>query len=598
MNEMINDQQSRLDPLPSSAWQRDRSQTFPNGFWYKQKNLMIFNALSKKFLPIICCAISFFSTHTFSFSQRDAVSLFEKLKRYTPAVITADTSKLSPGDRKALRKLIETAKLMDSIYIRQVWSGNIELLSRVRADNSPEGRERLHYFTINMSPWSKLDNGETFLNNVPELQPLRATFYPDDLTRLDFSKWIISLSERMQQDARGPYTIIRRDSRGNLKAIPYSEEYKQFLEPAARLLREAASFTKNQSLKTFLTQRADAFITNNYYESERTWMDLNSDLQPTIGPYEGELDKLFQYKTACVSFIMLKNEGARRMSVTIHSYLPQIEHELQIDSIHRNPYLSRSNPFQIADAAYISGAARAGILSSAYAYAVDERIFDEKGIKRVMIKNVQQAKFNKILQPIAQRVIESSQRSLISFEPFFIHTLTHEYMHELGPHTLMINGLETPISQRLKEYHSALEEAKADISALVALQYLIDKGVLKKSIERPMYVSYLASIFRSLHTSTKDAHGRGMSLALHYLINEGAFKLDDTKNTVSVDFTKIKDAVKTFTGDILSIQSEGNYNRAKALFANYGQVSPSAQKILDKISQLPVEIEARFPLAE
>ncbi|MEO8168503.1 MAG: hypothetical protein ABI623_09660, partial [bacterium] len=524
--------------------------------------------------------------------------LAAKLKRFASTEITADVSKLSDGNRKALDKLIEASRLMDEIYLRQVWGGNAALKVRLAADTSSEGTARFAMFMLNKCPWSGLDHDSAFVEGVPQPKPPGANFYPEDMTKAEFDGWVATLSSADQEKARGFFYVVRRGEDKKLTLIPYSVEYKQWLEPAAKLLREAAELTDNASLKRFLAKRADAFLSNDYYESDVAWMDLDSPVEPTIGPYEVYMDELFNYKAAFESFITLRNEEESNKLSKFSAQLQELENNLPIDKKYRNPKLGSLAPIRVVDEVVTGGEAAKGVKTAAFNLPNDERVTREKGSKRVMLKNVQEAKFKNILIPISKHAVAADEQNLVSFEPFFTHILAHELMHGLGPHTLMLNGKRTTVRQAMKELSSAFEEAKADISGLWALQYLVDKGVVDKSFEQQMYVTFLASAFRSVRFGLNEAHGKGIAMQFNYLIDEGAF-LYDTKNmTFSVNFSKVKDAVRKLTGEIMTIQAEGSYDKAKAMLDKYGVVRPEMQAVLDKMSDVPVDIEPQFPLAE
>ena len=518
-----------------------------------------------------------------------------KINRFAPVAITADTTKLSEGDKKALVKLFEATKIMDQIYTRQVWRGNEALREKLEADTSPEGLLRLKYFNINMSPWSVIDHNEPFIDGVPA-RPAGANYYPEDMTKEEFNDWIEKVPEAVKQKATGFFYTVRRDMNRDFILIPYNKEYKYFLEPAAKLLNEAASLTTSPGLKNFLTKRADAFLSNDYYASDVAWMALDSPIEPTIGPYEVYMDDLFNYKAAFEAFITLRNDEETNKLSTFSKHLQDVENNLPINPKYRNPKLGASAPIRVVDEVLVGGEARAGVQTAAFNLPNDERVTREKGSKRVMLRNVQEAKFQKVLVPISRVALDSSQQSLISFEPFFTHILAHELMHGLGPHTIMVNGKQTTVRQQMKELGSALEEAKADISGLFALQYLIDKGVVSKSIEKAMYVTYLAGTFRSVRFGVNDAHGKGMALQFNYLTDLGAFEYNASAGTFKVNFAKIKDATQRLTGDIMTIQAEGSYEKAKALLDKYGVIRPEMKAVLDKLGNIPTDIAPTFPL--
>lgn len=520
-----------------------------------------------------------------------------KIKRFAPAEITADASTLSDGDKKALAKLFEASKILDKIYTRQIWSGNEALRAKLEADKSPDGRVRLKYFNINMNAWSVLDHNAPFIEGVGQ-RPDAANYYPEDMTKEEFNAWVEKLPEAEKEKATGFFYTVRRGANRTLTLVPYNEEYKDLLEPAAKLLHEAAEFTTNAGLKNFLSKRADAFLSNDYYASDVAWMDLDSPIEPTIGPYEVYMDNLFNYKAAFESFITLRNDEETNKLATFSRNLQDVENNLPINPKLRNPKLGASAPIRVVDEVLVGGEARAGVQTAAYNLPNDERVTREKGSKRVMLRNVQEAKFQRVLVPISRVALEAAQQSQIAFEPFFTHILAHELMHGLGPHTITVNGKQTTVRQQMKELGSALEEAKADISGLFALQYLIDKGVVKKSMEEPMYVTYLAGTFRSVRFGINDAHGKGMALQFNYLMDMGAIEYNATSGTFRVNIAKMKDATQRLTGDIMTIQAEGSYEKAKALFEKYVVIRPEMKTVLDKLTDVPTDIAPSYPLAD
>jgi len=486
---------------------------------------------------------------------------------------------------------------MDKLYTRQVWSGNEALRQKLEADATPEGIFRLKYFNLNMSPWSTVDHNEAFIDGVPA-RPAMANYYPEDMTKEEFTAWVEKLPDAEKQKATGFFYTIRRDADKKLKNVPYNEEYKDLLEPAAKLLHEAAALTTNAGLKAFLTKRADAFLSNDYYASDVAWMELDSPIEPTIGPYEVYMDDVFNYKAAFEAFITLRNDEETNKLATFAKHLQDVENNLPILPKYRNPKLGASAPIRVVDEVLVGGESRAGVQTAAFNLPNDERVTREKGSKRVMLRNVTEAKFRKALVPIAKIALDSTQQSMIAFEPFFTHILAHELMHGLGPHTLSINGKQTTVRQQMKELGSALEEAKADISGLFALQYLIDKGIVSKSMEQPMYVTYLASAFRSIRFGINEAHGKGMALQFNYLLDAGAIEHTTATGTFKVNFAKIKDATQRLTGDIMTIQAEGSYAKAKALLDKYVMMRPEMKAAVDKMTDIPTDIAPAFPLAE
>lgn len=524
--------------------------------------------------------------------------LAKKIARFAPTVLTANTTRLSPNDRLALRKIIEASKLLDPLFLRQVWSGNEALEKKLQADKTVAGRQRLHYFYINDGPWSRLDNNEPFIEGVPHEKPPQANYYPDDISKEEFDSWRQGLSAEEKEKATGYFYVIRRDANRKLITVPYSEEYKEFLEPAAKLLSEAAALASNKTLKDFLNKRSAAFASNDYYDSDVAWMDLEAPIDVTIGPYETYEDELFGYKAAFEAYVTLRDEAESAKLARFSKYLQEVEDHLPLDPQYRNPKLGAASPIRVVNEVFSSGEGNDGVQTAAFNLPNDERVVKEKGSKRIMLKNVQDAKFNKALIPISRVVLAPGQQKLLSFDAFFTHILTHELMHGLGPHNINVGGQATTVRLQLKDLYSAIEEAKADITGLWALQYLIDRGVVDKRMEQTLYTTYLASAFRSVRFGINEAHGRGVAMQFNYLTDEGAIRFNEQAGTFSIDHAKVKEAVRKLTHELLTLEAEGSYDKAKAILDKYALIRPPMKQALDKLKEVPVDIEPVFPLAK
>jgi hypothetical protein len=360
--------------------------------------------------------------------------LAKKIARFAPTTLTADLSKLSARDRQALNKIIAAAKLLDPLFLRQVWSGNEALQAKLVADHTAVGRQRLHYFLINDGPWSRLDSNEPFIEGAPHEKPTHANFYPDDITKDEFNSWLASLPDSEKEKATGYFYAIHRDANGKLTTVPYSEEYREFLEPAAKLLREAAALTTNATLKDFLVKRADAFASNDYYASDVAWMDLDAPIDVTIGPYETYEDELFGYKAAFEAYVTLTDAVESAKLKKFSQHLQELENNLPLDAQYRNPKLGASSPMRVVNEVCASGEGNNGVQTAAFNLPHDERVVKEKGSARIMLKNVQDAKFNKVLIPISREVLTVAQQRNIAFDSFFTHILMHELMNFLAQH--------------------------------------------------------------------------------------------------------------------------------------------------------------------
>lgn len=518
------------------------------------------------------------------------------IARFVPVEVKSDASSLPPSEKIALRKMIEAAKIMDALFLRQSAPLSPSLLIELARDDSSLGRTRLHYFRLNAGPWSRLDENRPFIPGVGE-KPAASNFYPADATRADVEKWIDGLSAGERADATGFFTVIRRTTTGTFTAIPYSLEYQGELAEASRLLRDAAAATTQPTLKAYLEKRAQAFLTNDYYDSDVAWMELNATIEPTIGPYEVYEDDWFNYKAAFEAFIALTDQPETTKLAHFSAHLQELEDHLPIDPQYRRAKLGGNSPIRVVNLAFCSGDANHGVQTAAFNLPNDEHVVAAKGSKRVLLRNVQQAKFANVLVPIASRALAKEDQAYVAFDPFFTHIMMHELMHGLGPQTIRVAGRDTTVRQELKELNGTLEEAKADISGLWALQYLIDHGMLPKEQERALYTTFLASTFRTLRFGLTESHAKGMALQLNWLLDHEGVTVD-ANGTFAVNFARIKSAVESLTAEIMTIQATGNYARAKALLDSLVTVRSSVRRVMDSLRELPVDIEPRFVGAE
>jgi hypothetical protein len=530
-------------------------------------------------------------------------------KRYAPVSLTADTSQLSKGDKAAIVKLIEAAKLVDVLQLRQRWSGNEALWSALKKDKSALGKARLDYFWLNKGPWSILDNNASFMPaayagiKIPAHKPEGGNFYPEGATKAAMETWMNALPAKEKEEAQWFFTTIRTGADGKVKSVKYADEYKTELAQLATLLRQAAALTDNASLKKFLTLRADAFQSNDYLPSDFAWMDLDSPVDITIGPYETYNDELFGYKAAFEAYVSIRDQKETEKLDFFAKHMQELEDNLPLDKQYRNPKVGALAPMVVVNQVYGAGDGNMGVQTAAYNLPNDERIISERGSKRVMLKNIQEAKFKSTLTPITKLVLRPEAQKDLDFDSFFTHILAHEITHGLGPHITNKDGKASTPRQDLKDTYATIEEAKADVTGLWALTYMMERGQLKDTLgqgelaERKMYNTFLASAFRTLHFGLTDSHARGMAIQVNYLLDKGAF-VSHGDGTFSVDFKKIKQAVIDLDREFLTIEATGDYARAKDMMTKYVVIRPDVQKALDKMKSVPNDIRPTFTTAK
>jgi hypothetical protein len=556
----------------------------------------------RKLLLFVMATIITSAAQTFP----DTAELKQMAARFAPTLLKVDTSALSPGDKQALVKLIEASHVVNHLFLEQLWSGNLALYHKLQQDKTPLGRARLDYFWINKGPWSEIDQHKAFLPGVPGKKPEGANFYPEDMSKEEFESWVNTLAPAEKEQAVGFFTVVRRGGDRKLTLVPYSREYMSDLARAGKLLREAAALTDNVTLKKFLTTRAAAFSSNDYFESDMAWMDLDAPLDVTFGPYETYNDELFGYKAAFEAYINLRDDKESARLQFLGQHLQEIENNLPEDPQYRVAKLGAAAPLRVVNQVFSAGDGAHGVQTAAYNLPNDDKVVQQKGAKRVMLKNIQEAKFNTILTPISKVVLQPAAQKDLSFELFFTHIVAHELCHGLGPHQIKVGGRDTNPRLELKELYSAIEEAKADVTGLFALQYLMtqaDKGAIQAPLahgpdaERQMYTTYLASSFRTLRFGLQDAHAKGMAIQFNYFLDKGAF-IANSDGTFSVDINKMKDAVASLDHDFLTLEATGDYAGTKKLMTTMMLIRPETQRALDRLKSLPTDIKPVFVTAD
>lgn len=576
--------------------------------------------------------------------EAQSLNLEKKLSRYAPISLNAEIMGLTDADKGALELIIEAATVMDDIFHLQAWYSNPSLRDWLnkRAEISHLDKLKWKYYLINKTPWSCLDENEAFLTTAdsavkflpgatklvtgwkgleyrsafPMLKPPGANFYPPDMDKMEFELWNASLTVDQKQDATGFFNVIKRHSElildtsqfsdtpvnstlaHDLYIVPYSQEYKPFLEKAAELLHKAGDMTSSPSLKRLLHIKADAFLTNDYYDSDIAWMELDSKLDITIGPYETYEDAVFGYKATFEAFIGVRDDKATAQVKLFGDHLQVLEKNLPLDNMYKSEDVIAA-PIRVVQLLYNAGDVK-GPQTVAFNLPNDERIVKDRGTSMVMLKNVSEAKFKLILWPIAVVCITKEQQDYVDFDSFFTHTICHECCHGIGPHSITLpSGQKSTVRLELQELHSALEEAKADIVGLWALKFLIDKDLLPDSLIKSMYVSFLAGCFRSVRFGLEEAHGKGQALQFNWLFEKGAFVLNPDE-TFSVDFDKVEGAVESLSRTILTIQARGDKDAANELLQKYCELTKPLKVALEKLEmvQVPVDIAPEFPTAD
>ena len=499
-----------------------------------------------------------------------------------------DVSFLTVEEARVVNLLNEAALLMSDIYLRQVSEENPATRAEIAGGDHPDKELLLDLFDLHFGPWDTLDHDKPFYGD--KAKPAGAAFYPADMTKEEFDAHIAANPKDKEAFVSG-YTVIRRDEKGALIAIPYSEYYREWLEPAAALLRKASTITTNPSLSRFLSLRADAFLSDDYYESEMAWMDLDGPIEVAIGPYEVYTDGLFGYKTAFEAFVTVKNPAESAALAKYKNYLKNMEGNLPVPPEYKNFRRGFESPIVVVNQAHGGGDNAPGVQTIAFNLPNDERVREAKGAKKVLLNNVMGAKFDRILAPMAGRVLVDDQAGLLMQKYMAAETLFHELAHSLGPGTIAKDGAETTVSAELKELYSATEEGKADVMGAYNVLFMMEKGELPIAEKENFLATYFAGLFRAMRFGVNEAHGQGAAFQYAFFKEQGAFSVDAATGKYRLDFPKLEAAISALTAEIVFVQADGDYARAKAFLDKYAALDAPAEKVIASLTDVPVDIQ-------
>jgi len=546
-----------------------------------------------KKLIIVPLILSLFISCSNDKKVKESSELEKKINQYSKTELTFDENLLNERQKMVVSKLFEAGKIIDRIFLDQVYSKNSEIEETLLKSKEPNDKIALEYFKINFGPFDRLDHNNPFIGK--NAKPKGANFYPEDMTKEEFEKFLEENPEK-EAEFTSEFTVIRREN-GKLIAIPYTEYYKAQLLEISRLMNEAAEFADNPTLKKYLTTRAKAFLTNDYYESDMAWMDVNDPtIEVIIGPYEVYEDELFNYKASFEMFLTIVDPESTDKLKIFANYLTEMEQNLPIPQEHKNFERGSESPISVVQEVFSAGDTKAGVQTLAFNLPNDERVRKAKGSKKVMLKNVHEAKFEKLLKPISEIVLDNSQMEFVTFDAFFNHTLMHEMSHGLGPGFIKVAGKNTEVKKELKETYSTIEECKADILGLFNNQFMINKGVYPIKFEKEMWVTFLAGVFRSIRFGINEAHGGGNAIIYNYLLENGAYEFDSKTQKIKVNFSKAYAVLTVLANKILMIQAKGDYSGAKALIEKYAVSSESIKILVEKLKVLPVDITPTFQI--
>ena len=509
--------------------------------------------------------------------QEPVLDLTAKVNQYVPVKLTADLSKLSTNQKKMLPFLFQAAEIMDRCFWYQAYGDRDALLASV---SNPDATQ---FTIINYGPWDRLDGNRPFLKSFGD-KPLGANFYPSNMTRKEFESADLAGKADL-------YTFLRRDEDGKLKSVPYRLQFKDEMQKASELLLSAAELAEDTGLARYLRLRADALLTDDYQPSDLAWLDMkNNTIDVVIGPIETYEDKLFGYKAAHTCYILLKDKAWSQKLARYSKFLPVLQSSLPVPEAYRSEKPGTDTDLNAYDVIYYAGDCNSGSKTIAINLPNDEEVQLQKGTRRLQLKNAMQAKFEKILLPIADELIADDQRQHVTFDAFFSNTMFHEVAHGLGIKNT-INGRGS-VRKALKEHSGAIEEGKADILGLFMIQQLHDRGEIDADLA-DFYVTFMAGIFRSVRFGASSAHGKANTIRFNFFSEFGAFERQ-TDGKYRVNMERFGEATEALSRKLLTIQGDGDYSEAASLVKDKGVIGEQLANELNLLEQKKIPVDVIF----
>ncbi len=520
-------------------------------------------------------------------TETEKSMLNERLEAFSPVTITTDISWLTDNQKKVVELLSKAGKIADELFWRQNTYDGIALRDSLAKIDAPEANELLRYIKIWYGPYDAMFGEKRFVGNGPDVRPAQGNLYPQDLTKEEFEEYIKNNPDE-KKDLESQYTVVVRDG-DKLKTIPYHEAYPEMLQ-MADLLDEAAKYADNPTLKNYLTLRAKAFRTDEYYESDMAWMDIkDNDIDVVIGPIENYTDAMFNYKTAFEGVVMIKDKEASKLLDMYKDNIDYFEHHLPYDKKYIRKSAGGGNILQVVNVYYFGGDCNGGTKTIAASLPNDPRVHATKGGKKSMYKNIMEAKFDKIVMPIAKAVMAEDLIPYCSKNSFTSFVTLHEVSHTLG-RGYVYGKKDLAVRKAFKERFSAIEELKADILGMYNHKHLLEKGLIDEEEMKRTIATYIPGLYRSIRFGAEEAHGKANVIQLNFLMEKGAIILDDNgKLTYNPDI--FMDKVAELAGMVLTMQAEGNYEAGGELLEKYGQVSDITKKIIESLSNIPRDLD-------
>ena len=521
-------------------------------------------------------------------------NLMEELAKFRPVRMPFDSAHLTARERQMVAKLVEACQDLESIYWRQSDPEGLKLYQALDSSREAKDIALRRFLRINGSRFDLINNDAPFVGTAP--RPPGRGFFPADLKHEEFDRYVAS-HPGQKNALYDPFTVVRRKG-SELEAIPYHVAYKQWVDPAAKALREAADLSDDPAFAKFLRMRADALQSDQYFDSDIAWVSLvNPKFDVIFAPYETYLDDFLGVKTSYGAALLVRNETESRKLDVFQKYVPDIQDSLPLAAEDRPSKRGLFSPMEVMDAPYRAGDLRHGYQAVADNLPNDPKIHEQKGSKKIFFKNFMDARVNYVILPIAKRLLRADEAELASAEGYLATTMMHEISHGLGPAFARTPGGRRDVREAIGPTYSGLEEAKADIVGLYGLKWLVDRGDLPKDKLNGYYASEVAGIFRTVRFGVAEAHGRAEIMEFNFFSERGAIARDAASGRYAIDFGRMPEAVAALAKELLEQEATGDRARAEAWFAKYGAIPPDLAKSLEAASDVPVDIDpiSSFP---
>jgi hypothetical protein len=534
-------------------------------------------------------AVLFFAAAAFHWSDV-ASDVPQRLARFKPVEMPFTFEGYSKREVHLVNELVEALRDLEDIYWRQNNPADIAIWQQLAGDKDEKAKALRRYLWINGSRFDQINNNEPFIGHEPD--PPGRSLYPKGITRDEIEAYVKAhpSEKKAIYDER---TVVELVSRNPLKlrAVPYHVKYKKWLASAAGHLRNAAASSDDKAFAKFLRMRADALLTDDYYPSDLAWVRLeNPKFDIIFAPYETYLDDLLGVKTSYGASLLVRNEPESQKLAVFQKYVPDIQDALPLAAEDRPSKKGFASPMEVMDAPFRAGDLRHGYQAAADNLPNDPRIHEKVGSKKIFFKNFMDARVDYVILPVAKLLMRPDQAARASAEGYLAAVMMHEISHGLGPAFARRNGQRVDIREAIGPVYAGLEEAKADVTGMFGLKWLVDHGALPKERLEEYYASYVGGIFRTVRFGTAEAHGRAEMMEFNFLQERGAI-VREASGRYAVDFAKIGDALAALTKELLEIEATGDRARAEAWFAKYDKMPAELRAALDAAKDVPVDVD-------